>query len=175
MHKIYSRRRFRILQGKYKKKISKMIIILTIAFETAAIILNNINPIFEKVSIYEAKKVATFISNEQTTLVMKNYNYDSMFSVEKDSEGNVSMIETNMYRVNLIISDIAYKIQEEFQKPENNSISIPIGSFTGIDLLSGIGPNVKLKVVLLGNVETDLRSEFIEKVLTRLYIEYIYK
>lgn len=172
MYKIYSRKRIRI---KNKGKITKTVLILIIAFETAALLLNRINPIFEQVSIYEAQKLATFVANDQTTKVMQNYNYDSMFSVEKDSEGNVVMIQMNMYKVNIIISDIAYYIQEQMKKPENNTVSIPLGNFFGNNLFSGYGPNVKLKVVLLGTVETDLRSEFIEKginqTLHRVYLQ----
>lgn len=172
MYKIYSRRRLKI---KNKEKIIKIILILIIAFETASLLLNHVNPILEQVSTYEAKKLATFVANEQTTKVMKDYNYDSMFSIEKDSEGNVTMIQMNMYRVNIIISDIAYNIQEQMKKPENSTISIPMGNFLGIDLLSGYGPNIKMRVVLLGTVETDLRSEFIaqgiNQTLHRVYLQ----
>ena len=175
MYKIYSRKRLRIKNIKNKGKITKIILILIIAFETAALLLNRINPIFEQVSIYEAKKLATFVANNQTTKVMQNYNYDSMFSVEKDEEGKVSMIQMNMYRVNIIISDIAYYIQEQMKKPENSTISIPLGNFLGNDIFSGYGPSVKMKIVLLGTVETDLRSEFIEKginqTLHRVYLQ----
>lgn len=172
MYKIYSRKRLKI---KNKGKITKIILILLIAFETAVILLNRINPIFEQVSVYEAKKLATFVANDQTTKVMQNYNYDSMFSIEKDIDGKISMIQMNMYRVNIIISDIAYYIQEQMKLPENSTISIPIGNFLGSNLFSGYGPNVKMKVVLLGTVETDLKSEFTEKginqTLHRVYLQ----
>lgn len=172
MYKIYSRKRLKI---KNKGKITKIIVILVIALETASLILNYMNPIFEEVSTYEAKKIATFVSNEQTTKVMKNYDYDSMFSIQKDIDGKVSMIEMNMYKVNIIISDVAYGIQEQMKKPENASIAIPIGNFLGIDILSGYGPNIKMKIILLGNVETDLKSEFVSKginqTLHRVYLQ----
>lgn len=188
MYKIYSRRRLRIKKPKFQNskilknkslksggKISKIIIILIIAFETASLILNYMNPIFEQVSTYEAKKLATFVANDQTTKVMQNYNYDSMFTIEKDEEGNVSMIQMNMYRVNIIISDIAYYIQEQMKEPENSTVSIPMGNLLGVDLFSGYGPSIKMKVVLLGSVETDLRSEFIAKginqTLHRVYLQ----
>ena len=175
MYKIYSRKRFRIKNIKNKGKITKIFLILIIAFETAVLLLNRINPILEQVSSYEAKKLATFIANDQTTKVMQNYNYDSMFSIEKNEYGKVSLIQMNMYRVNIIISDIAYYIQEQMKKPENNTISIPLGSFLGNDIFSGYGPNVKLKMILLGTVETDLRSEFIAKginqTLHRVYLQ----
>lgn len=172
MYKIYSRRRFKI---KNSGKITKIILILIIAFETASLILNHINPIFEQVCTYEAKKIATIVANEQTTKVMQNYNYDSMFSIEKDSEGKISMIQMDMYKVNIIVSDIAYYIQEQMKQPERCSVAIPLGNLTGIDWFSGYGPNIKIKVVLLGNVETDLRSEFIAKginqTLHRVYLQ----
>ena len=183
MYKIYSRRRLRIKRPqlklgkstKRKGKITTIILILIIAFETASLILNYINPIFEQVSTYEAKKLATFVANDQTTKVMQNYNYDSMFTIEKDEEGNVSMIQMNMYRVNIIISDIAYYIQEQMKEPENSTVSIPMGNLLGVDLFSGYGPNIKMKMVLLGSVETDLRSEFIAKginqTLHRVYLQ----
>jgi len=175
MYKIYSRKRFKLKKSKNRGKITTIVLILIIAFETASLLLNYMNPIFEQVSIYEAKKLATFVANDQTTKVMQNYNYDSMFSIEKDAEGNVSMIQMNMYRVNIIISNIAYYIQEQMKQPENSSVSIPMGNLLGINLFSGYGPKIKMKVVLLGSVETDLRSEFISKginqTLHRVYLQ----
>lgn len=175
MYKIYSRKRLKIKDFKSKEKIIKIVLILIIAFETASLILNHVDPILDQVSSHEAKKLATFVANEQTTKVMQNYNYDSMFSIEKDSEGNVTMIQMNMYRVNIIISDIAYYIQEQMKKPENNTVAIPIGNLSGISLFSGYGPNIKMRVVLLGTVETELKSEFIaqgiNQTLHRVYLQ----
>lgn len=174
MYKIYSRKRLKLKNLK-NKKITTIVLILIIAFETASLILNYMNPIFEQVSSYEAKKLATFVANDQTTKVMQNYNYDSMFSIEKNEEGKVSMIQMNMYRVNIIISEIAYKIQEQMKEPKNSSVLIPMGNLLGIDLFSGYGPKIKMRVVLLGTVETDLRSEFISKginqTLHRVYLQ----
>ena len=52
---------------------------------------------------------------------------------------------------------------------------MPFGSFTGINLLSGRGPGIKIRISSIGNVETDLRSEFtaqgINQTLHRVYLE----
>ncbi len=49
------------------------------------------------------------------------------------------------------------------------------GSFTGIKLLSGRGPGIKIRISSVGNVETDLRSEFTEQginqTLHRIYLQ----
>ena len=48
------------------------------------------------------------------------------------------------------------------------------GSFTGFKLLSGKGPGVPIRISSIGNVETDLRSEFtsqgINQTLHRIYL-----
>ena len=52
---------------------------------------------------------------------------------------------------------------------------MPFGSFTGINLLSGRGPGIKIRISSIGNVETDLRSEFtaqgINLTLHRIYLQ----
>lgn len=49
------------------------------------------------------------------------------------------------------------------------------GSFTGFKLLAGKGPGVPIRISSIGNVETDLRSEFkeqgINQTLHRVYLQ----
>lgn len=49
------------------------------------------------------------------------------------------------------------------------------GSFTGFKLLAGKGPGVKITISPIGNVETDLKSEFtsqgINQTLHRVYLQ----
>ena len=48
------------------------------------------------------------------------------------------------------------------------------GSFTGLKLLSGQGPGIKITISSIGNIKTDLKSEFISKginqTLHRVYL-----
>ena len=85
------------------------------------------------------------------------------------------MIKSNIIPVNQITSDVALKIQEELNKVETDDIYIRLGSFTGSKLLAGRGPKVKFKISTIGNVETDLKSEFssagINQTLHRVYLE----
>ena len=46
-------------------------------------------------------------------------------------------------------------------KLQNENIYINLGNFTGSKFLSGRGPKVSFKILQLGNVETDLKSEFV--------------
>ena len=185
MYRIYSRPRIRIpkiffrakgsFRNKRSKKIVKVLIIFTIAFLTVKIILDSVLPIFDTLCENEAKSLATIISNEQATNVMTEHSYDELFTVEKDANGNVTMIKSNVIPINEIISDVAIKIQEEINKQGRQDIEIALGSFTGIKLLAGRGPGIKIRISTVGNVETDLRSEFeaqgINQTLHRIYLQ----
>ena len=132
-------------------------------------------PIFDTLCENEAKSIATIISNEKATEVMKKYTYDDLYSAEKDNQGNITMIKANVILINEITSDIAVKIQEAIDARGRDNISIALGSFTGIKLLAGKGPGIKITISSIGNVETDLRSEFtsqgINQTLHRVYLQ----
>ncbi len=85
------------------------------------------------------------------------------------------MISANVAPVNEIISDVAIRIQEEFNKKENSNFHIRIGSLTGSRLLSGRGPNLNIQVATIGNIDTDLKSQFsstgINQTLHRIYLQ----
>ena len=85
------------------------------------------------------------------------------------------MISANVITVNEIISDVAVKIQEELNKEENTSFDIKLGSLTGTKIFSGSGPSIKVRIQTIGNLDTDLRSEFtqagVNQTLHRMYLQ----
>lgn len=139
MHKIYSRPRIRIpkiiVQSKRSmncekgKKMTTLIVILIIAFSTVKIILDAVLPIFDTLCENRAKSIATMVSNEQATNVMKQHSYDELFTIEKDTNGNITMIKSNVIPINEIISDVANKIQEDIDNRGRENIEIALRQF----------------------------------------------
>lgn len=138
MHKIYSRPRIRIpkvlingevLNNHKNKKIAKIIIILIIAFSTVKIVLDAVYPIFDTLCETKAKSIATIVSNEQATNVMKEHSYDELFTLEKDNNNNITMVKSNVLAINEIISDVAVKIQEDIDNRGRENIEIAIRQF----------------------------------------------
>ena len=183
--KIYSRPRIRIPKLffsnnedknlKRKQKIAKIFMIMVIAFSTVKIVLDAISPIFDALCEDKAKSIATIISNNEATNVMKDHTYDELFTIEKDNDGNITMIKSNIIPINEIISDVAVKIQTSINERGRENIRIALGSFTGSKFLAGRGPGVPIRISSIGNVETDLRSEFsaqgINQTLHRVYLQ----
>ena len=139
MYKIYSRPRIRMpkvimqsrkrMQSEKGRKMTTMLVILIIAFSTVKLILDAVLPIFDTLCENRAKSIATIISNEQATNVMKQHTYDELFTIEKDKNGNISMIKSNVIPINEINSDVANKIQEEIDNRGREDVQIAMRKF----------------------------------------------
>ena len=134
MSKIYSRPRLkmpRFMLYKRKdnfksKKRANIVLILFIAFATLKIVLDAVLPIFDVLCENKAISMATIISNNKATEVMKNHSYDELFTIEKDEKGNITMVKANIVPINQITSDVAVKIQEEINKQGREDIEIAL-------------------------------------------------
>ena len=155
MYKIYSRKRFLIKPhfGKrssnnftLRKKIFKIIILLAAIMIIIRIILGYIEPIFEAMCEEKVQSIATIITNQQSTIIMNKYQYEQLYTTEKDENGNIVIIKSNVVPINNMISDLTENIQHEFDKIQNPKIDIALGGLTGIYFLSGIGPNISIQV-----------------------------
>lgn len=136
MYKIYSRTRIKLpnikknkINLEKSKKIATIIVILIIAFSTVKLVLDAVLPIFDTLCENKAKSIATLVSNEQATVVMKEHSYDELFTIEKDNNGNITMIKANVIPINEITSDVANKIQEELNKKGRENVQIALRKF----------------------------------------------
>ena len=185
MDKIYSRKRFLIKPvlgaNKPRKKINskyiKIVIFILILIVTTQIIVTYIKPIFKAMCEEKVKSIATIITNQQSTLVMNKYQYEELYTIEKDENGNIVIIKSNVVQINNMISDLTERIQNEFDKIGNPKITISIGSITGIYLFTGFGPEIPVQIAVTGTVDTEVKSEFIaqgiNQTLHRVYVEFV--
>lgn len=187
IEKIYSRNRFKFpkmekenmilnrFNNDKTRKIVKIVAVLLIAFMVVEYVIKTVEPIIDIQCSSMAKSIATKVSNEQATNVMKDYKYDDFVNIDKTADGNIKLISANTITINKIISDIPLLIQNELEKVENSKFYIRLGTFTGSRILAGRGPKVEIKMSVIGDIETDLKSEFkeagINQTLHRIYLE----
>lgn len=185
MDSIYRRKRIRLpkivfqkfnkMEPKKTRKLVKFCLIVFIMIITFQTSLNSIKPIFDTLCKDKAKSVATVICNEESTKIITNYKYEDLITIHRDADNNITMIQSNISPINYIISDVGEKIQKRIDETKSENTYINLGGFTGSKLFSGLGPNIPIKLALVGNVETDLRSEFkskgINQTIHRIYLQ----
>lgn len=191
MAKIYSRKRF-ILRPKAKKNNSdqlgkinynsiqkrmiKFIILIIVIISIYRLLLSYISPVFETLCEEKVKSIATIISNQESTKIMNKYQYEELYTIEKDEAGNIVIIKSNVVPINNMISDLTEGIQNRFNEIENTKINIPIGNLFGTYFFSGAGPNIPARVLISGTLDTEVKSEFvsqgINQTLHRVYVDF---
>lgn len=69
-----------------------------------------------------------------------NIQYDRIIYFEKDLNGRITALKTNMSEVNRLKTDILNIINDEILALDTHDIGIPLGSLFLPELLSGKGP-----------------------------------
>lgn len=155
MESIYSRKKVKI-----SKKYVNIVTIIIVALLTVFFLIKTITPVFNNLCQSEAKATATKIVNDTIDDVMENYTYTDLVVINKDNDGKINSIHADTATLNKIVSNIATNIQKNIDSQENRDIYIRLGTFTGITLLSGRGPKVPIRISSIGNIDTNIKSEF---------------
>lgn len=155
MESIYSRKKV-----KTSKKYVNIVTIIIVALLTVFFLIKTITPVFNNLCQSEAKATATKIVNDTIDDVMENYTYTDLVVINKDNDGKINSIHADTATLNKIVSNIATNIQKNIDSQENRDIYIRLGTFTGITLLSGRGPKVPIRISSIGNIDTNIKSEF---------------
>lgn len=137
------------------------IIALIVAYSTAITIINSINPTLELQSRIQARALAENLSTKSCEDAIKNIKYEDICKIERDEKGNIRMMNLNVITVNRLMNHITSNIQENIKKDNNDVIRISLGTISGNKLLAGKGPEIKVKIETMGDIQSSIKSEFI--------------
>lgn len=90
----------------------------------------------------------------------QNVSYSDLITVVKDGNGDVSFIEANSVRINLLSKTMCKVVMSNFLELAKSPLKISLGSFSGISILTGAGPKIAYKVNPYGEVYCSFISEF---------------
>ena len=88
--------------------------------------------------------------------------YDRMVYFEKDLDGRITALKTNMSEVNRLKTDILNLINDEILALSTDDLGIPIGSLFLPEILSGRGPSIPVQILSIRNSDASFSSNFTE-------------
>ena len=91
-----------------------------------------------------------------------NIRYDRIVYLEKDLDGRITALKTNMSEVNRLKTDILNLINDEILALDTSDIAIPIGSLVLPELFSGRGFTIPIQVIAIRNSDGAFESRFTE-------------
>ena len=86
--------------------------------------------------------------------------YDRIVYFEKDLDGRITALKTNMSEVNRLKTDILNIINDEILALDTSDIGIPLGSFILPEFLSGKGPAIPVHILAIRNSDASFYSDF---------------
>lgn len=86
--------------------------------------------------------------------------YDRIVYFEKDLNGKITALKTNIGEVNKLKTDTLNVINDEILAIDESSIGIPVGSLILPEFLSGRGPQIPVEVMTIRNSDATFASDF---------------
>ena len=86
--------------------------------------------------------------------------YDRIVYFEKDLDGRITALKTNMSEVNRLKTDILNLINDEILALDTSDIGIPLGSLFLPELFSGKGPAIPVRILSIRNSDATFVSKF---------------
>ncbi len=90
----------------------------------------------------------------------KNFNYDEVIKIEKDSYGNIIMLKADTMKMNKIACEIAIKAQNQLNESGSMEVKIPLSYLFKNNILASFGPSVVIKAEPIGSIYTEYLSQF---------------
>lgn len=86
--------------------------------------------------------------------------YDRIVYFEKDLDGRITALKTNMSEVNRLKTDILNIINDEILALDTSDLGIPLGSLFLPEFLSGKGPAIPVHILSIRNSDATFLSNF---------------
>ena len=146
-----------------RRSCALFLIVIVIGVLIVFFALKRISPVVKVACSSSAKSVALRVTNETVKEMLEEVDYDSLVKLTYNNEGEIVGINANIIEMNKLSSGIAYKVQEKLSNLEDVEIKIPIAKLIGLNMFSGYGPKIKLKLVPYGNTLAEFKTEFVSE------------
>ena len=149
---------------KKKKRIVLFIaVILGLSLFIVSYIERSFEPIIRTMAISRSEVLLSQeIANEvNETMIESGLTYGDIVSFVLDKDGRINAMTTNIITANRLKSSLALSILTRITNVDGTELGIPIGNLTGISVLAGRGPEMRVKVIPIGSVQTELSSQIL--------------
>jgi sporulation protein YunB len=121
-----------------------------------------IDPLVEQTALYTVTDAVSLKINRviQSQIRSGLLDYDALVTMEKDAEGNVTALITNVSAVNLLQAEITTRIIQEISDNFISELEIPLGTVMDSSLFYGRGPLIPVKLKAVTNVSARFENDF---------------
>lgn len=120
---------------------------------------------------YFSNRVSVYVKNKATIFttqilrdavqeeVVNKIDVDKLIYLHKNNEEVVKSVYINTQQVNSILSGVNTSLLKGMNKLENETLTLPLGIIISETLFYNLGPDLKIRIMPVGSVETDIISK----------------
>lgn len=148
----------------FSRFMSILIMLLVLAILLLAIFRSKYHDAIQELAQTQVRNTTSDLINDaiDKQIVTGNIQYDRIVYFEKDLDGRITALKTNISEVNRLKTEILNLINNEILAIDNSDLGIPIGSLFLPELLSGKGPEIPVNIISIRNSDASFSSHFSE-------------
>lgn len=118
--------------------------------------------VVQELAEIQVKNATSDLTNDAIAkqIASGNIAYDRLVYFEKDLNGRITALKTNISEVNRLKTDILNIINDEILAIDSSDIGIPLGSIFLTELFSGRGPVIPVHILAIRNADANFVSHF---------------
>lgn len=155
-------------------KITVIMFLLVAVVSIFAFVMYRLQPVFREYGSVYANNMANSIVNDSVSEVFSDGDYSELTKYKMNSD-SVQTIETDTAEINRLKVEICQKIRDKIKDAKSEVVTVPLGSAFDVYFLSGIGPEIPVRIYPASVLNVDFKDEFvsagINQVKHKLYLE----
>lgn len=165
---------------RWKKSVAVAVLVLLVLAVLGFVgFRSRFSPVIQSLANTQMKNTTSDIINDAIArqIAQGDVRYDRIVYFEKDVDGKITALKTNISEVNRLKTDILNLINDEIMALDTSDLGVPLGSIFLPEFFSGKGPQIPVQILSIRNSDAAFFSEFtqagINQTLQRLLMEVI--
>ena len=139
-----------------------LLILLAAVFLAFLMLRSRYRDIVTELAQTQVKNATSDLTNDAIAkqIAAGNIAYDRIVYFEKDLNGRITALKTNIGEINRLKTDILNIINDEILALDTSDIGIPLGSLLLPEFFSGKGPVIPVRILSIRNSDAVFASDF---------------
>lgn len=139
-----------------------LVFLLALALSCFVLFRGKYRPVIRSLAETQVKNATSDLTNDAIAkqIAAGNIAYDRIVYFEKDLNGRITALKTNIGEINRLKTDILNIINDEILALDTSDIGIPLGSLFLPEFFSGKGPVIPVRILSIRNSDAAFSSDF---------------
>ena len=150
------------MAGRIRRFFRRLFLLFVLLFALFLVLRGEYRDIIRDLAQTQVKNTTSDLTNDAIARQIAEgvIQYDRIVYFEKDLDGKITALKTNMSEINQLKTDILNIINDEILSLDTSHLGIPVGSLFLPEFFSGRGPAIPVRILSIRNSDAAFSSDF---------------